>query len=248
MASLDRIVRHPLKSIGREELEEVSLKAGRWLPFDRLWGVAHERSSLDGGWGKKKNFLRGVACPALMAVEAQLDVDGKTLTLMHPTQDDLTFRPDRKDDTPALIEWLHDLWPMDLPAPTGVYRGSQTHLTDGPEPWVSINSIGSLKDLSQRAEMPLSLHRFRGNLWVDGFAPWAEMGWVGKKVRIGEAVLEVRDQITRCKATMANPETGKRDADTLGALQEMGHQEFGVFAEVVEDGTVKLGDPVEVLA
>ena len=44
-------------------------------------------------------------------------------------------------------------------------------------------------------------------------------------------------------ATTANPETGRRDAETLDALERgWGHQDFGVYAEVVAGGTVKVGD------
>ena len=41
---------------------------------------------------------------------------------------------------------------------------------------------------------------------------------------------------------MANPATGRRDADTLGALGDLGHQEFGVYAQVIDGGTLALGD------
>ncbi|MGI9393180.1 MAG: hypothetical protein ACR2OY_00900 [Boseongicola sp.] len=51
--------------------------------------------------------------------------------------------------------------------------------------------------------------------------------------------------MTRCKATMANPDTGRRDLDTLGLLDDLGHQEFGVYAEVIEGGTLSVGDAVD---
>jgi hypothetical protein len=44
---------------------------------------------------------------------------------------------------------------------------------------------------------------------------------------------------------MANPETGRRDADTLGALEEgWGHTDFGIYAEVIEGALIRTGDPV----
>ena len=33
----------------------------------------------------------------------------------------------------------------------------------------------------------------------------------------------------------------------LGVLRTFGHQEFGVYAEVVEGGTIRRGDSVELL-
>ena len=243
-ALVSKIVRHPIKSIGRQELADVELSPGKWMPFDRLWGVAHERSKLGGGWEKKVNFLRGVAGPALMAVTAQLDEATKTLTLTHPTAGTITARPSSPEGAASLVSWLRQLWPGDLPKPTDIYRGSGAHLTDVPEPWISLNSMASLKALSHRAGVILSPHRFRANIWIDGIDPWAEAEWVGKTIKLGHVTLAVRAQITRCKATMANPDTGRRDADTLGLLDDLGHQEFGVYAEVIEGGTLAVGDSV----
>ena len=43
-------------------------------------------------------------------------------------------------------------------------------------------------------------------------------------------------------ATTANPETGVRDADTLGALNSWGHQDMGVYGIVQTGGLMSLGD------
>ena len=55
---------------------------------------------------------------------------------------------------------------------------------------------------------------------------WEEFDWLGRDIRIGEAVLRVRERITRCLATTVNPDTGERDADTLGALKQLGSSGF----------------------
>jgi uncharacterized protein len=244
-ARLAHIVRHPLKAIGREELEAVTLAPGAWLPCDRLWAVAHAGATLDGGWGVKANFLRGVTEPALMAVTARLDEAEVQLTLDHPDAGTIALHPNDPAEGPRLVDWLARLWPSTLPAPTGIYRAAGAHLTDVPEPWVSINNMSTLRAVEQRAGQPLSRHRWRGNLWIEGLAPWEEFDLVGQRLRIGEAVLEVRERITRCKATMANPETGRRDVDTLAALRTWDHQDFGVYAAVVDGGTIRTGDAVE---
>ena len=72
--------------------------------------------------------------------------------------------------------------------------------------------------------------------------------WIGKRVRIGATLLEVRERVGRCKATMANPATGVVDVDTLRGLRDVvGEQDFGVFAVVLEGGKISPGDRVEVL-
>ncbi len=246
-ATLDRIVRHPLKAIGREELNRALLARGQWLPADRVWAVAHERSKLNGGWAPKANFLRGVTEPKLMAATCHWDESRNRLTLAHPDAGEISISPDSKADTSPLIGWLSRLWPEGLPRPIGIHRARDANLTDVPDPWISVNSLASNQALSRRAGANLSIHRWRGNLWIKGLAPWEEKGWIGKEIRVGAAVLRVQREITRCKATMANPDTGRRDADTLGALQALGHQEFGVYAEVVQGGEIVTGDTVEVV-
>jgi uncharacterized protein YcbX len=92
------------------------------------------------------------------------------------------------------------------------------------------------------------MERWRANVWVDDLAPWEELSWIGKTIRIGETEFEVREDCIRCNVTATNPVTGLRDADTLGVLKNsFGHQNFGVYALVSKGGPVALGDQVEVL-
>ena len=246
---LVHIVRHPIKSVGHEALDHASLLPGHMLPGDRAWAVAHSAARLDGygGWSPKGNFLRGVTGAALMAVRAESGPWG--LRLHHPHAATLEIDPDTPAGAAALIAWLEPLWPEGAPRPARLVRAPATGLGDVPDPWVSVLSLASLRALGQRLGMPLSIHRFRGNLWLDGLAPWEEFDLIGRRLRVGDAVLELREAITRCKATTANPDTGRFDADTLGALElAYGRTDFGVYAEVVEGGPVRRGDAVTVLA
>lgn len=240
--TLAQIWRHPIKAIGREALDYVTLNKGEWMPFDRVWAVTHERSKPLDGWSHKMNFLRGVTDPALMAVTASMNETDGDITLAHPDAGDITFHPDR--DEALFLDWIGRIWATELPAPTGLYRATGIHQTDVPDPWISIASLSSNRALGQHMQKDLSPDRWRANLWIEGLPPWAEKSWPGQDIRIGDTVLRVVCEITRCKATMANPVTGRRDADTLGALDALGHQEFGVYAEVIEGGTLRLGDQI----
>ncbi|PTW40830.1 MOSC domain-containing protein [Rhodovulum kholense] len=246
-ARLARIYRHPIKGHGAEALEAVDLEAGRTLPWDRTWAVAHEASRTDGtGWAPCAHFSRGAKAPQLMAIGARLDEAAGQVTLTHPDRPDLTFSPD--NEGAALIDWVRPLMPGDRAASTRIVRAPGRGMTDSAFPSISLLGLASLAALSDRVGQNLSPLRFRGNFWIEGLAPFAEFDWVGQKLRLGRAVIEVRERITRCLATAANPETGERDADTLGALQAgWGHKQFGVYAEVIEGGRVALGDAVEAL-
>ncbi len=246
---LAHIFRHPIKAHGREELASVVLSAGAALPWDRHWAVAHDLSKFDAAnpvWTPCPNFQRGARTPAVMAIEARFDEEAGWLTLTHPALPPLSFDP--AEEGAKLIDWLRPISPTDRFVPVALVRAPGVAMTDSDYPTVSVKSLTSNAALGAHLGMDLSIHRWRGNLWVDGFAPWAEFDWVGKHLRVGRTVLEIRERVGRCKATSANPATGVIDADTLRALREVvGEQDFGVFGVVVEGGQIAPGDKVEVL-
>lgn len=236
-----QIWRHPVKALSRERLPAVRLEAGAPLPLDRRWAVTHASARFDGAWAPKGNFLRGVSAPALMAVTSTCDDASGRLTLAHPDQGEIEIDPGDPATSGALIDWLAPLWPEGFPPPTGLVS-ADIALTDVPEPWVAVNNLASHRAVADRlGDRGLSIHRWRGNLWLDGLAPWEEFDWPGQRLRIGEVVLEVQERITRCMATAANPETGRRDHDTLAALRSWDHEDFGVYALVVEGGEIAEG-------
>jgi len=246
-ARLSLIWRHPIKSHGREDLASVRLLAGEGLPWDRAWAVAHEAAKLREGWSPCVNFARGAKAPALMAITCTLDEEARRVTLRHPERGEITIRPDAAEDLPRFLDWVTPLNPPERAQPARLVSAGRA-MTDSAWPSVSVLNRASLGDLSARMGLPLSPHRFRGNLWVEGWAPWAEWEMLGRRVRIGATVLELRERITRCKATTVDVETGLPRGDTLAALETgYGHQDFGLYAEVIEGGEIALGQEVELL-
>jgi hypothetical protein len=121
-------------------------------------------------------------------------------------------------------------------------------LTDVPEPHVAVLNLASLRALSRHMGQNLSIHRWRGNLWLDGLEPWHEFDLIGREIAIGGARLRIEARITRCVATTYDPETGQQDADTLAALdQGWGHRDFGTYARVLQSGPIAIGDSARIL-
>ncbi len=242
--SVASLWRHPIKSHGREALQDVTLKAGRTMPWDRVWAVAHEASkATNEAWSPCAAFSRVSKAPALMAVTARLNEASETVTLSHPDLPDLSILPDR--DAEEFLAWVTPLMPADRAASARFVRVPGRGMTDSDFPSVTLCNLSSHRAVEQRVGQELSIHRWRGNIWIDGLGPWEEFEWIDQDIRIGAAVLRVRERTDRCLATTANPETGRRDADTLAALKSWGHQDFSVRAEVIEGGTVAIGDGVE---
>ncbi|MEP5759179.1 MAG: MOSC N-terminal beta barrel domain-containing protein [Litoreibacter sp.] len=240
------LYRHPIKAHGRESLDWVTLTEGQTMPWDRAWAVAHEGARTDGSaWASCANFSRGAKAPSLMAVTSHLDEDSEEITLRHPGKQDITIHPERDSD--RLVEWVKSLMPTERAQSTRVVRVPNRGMTDTEFPSISINSIATHAAVADQLGQPLSIDRWRGNIWLDGMEAWQEFDWVGKSVQIGEAVFDIRQQITRCRATMVNPDTGVLGADTLAALKSFGHQEFGIYGVVTKSGAVALGDAVVII-
>ncbi|MGR3714118.1 MAG: MOSC domain-containing protein [Shimia sp.] len=247
MGLVKALWRHPIKAHGRESVGHVVLTEGQTFPWDRRYAVTHEAAKTDGGeWASCANFSRAAKAPALMAITAKVDEATGKITLSHPDLWDVTLDPATQSD--KLIQWVRPLMPADRAASTKLVPAGAAGMTDSAFPSISIHTTASHRAVEGRLGRAISPERWRGNIWLDGFAPWEEFDWIGKTLRIGTAELEVRERITRCLATTANPETGHRDTDTLGVLNDsFEHQNFGVYAVVTKSGDIALGDTAEVL-
>ncbi|MEL7256856.1 MAG: MOSC domain-containing protein [Pseudomonadota bacterium] len=247
MAKVAALWRHPIKAHGREAAERVVLTKGQTMPGDRQWAVAHELSEADGStWAHCASFTRAAKVPEVMAITATMDEATGLLTLSHPQLVDLTFDPDR--DGEAFLDWVRPLMPANRAQSVRLVRSQIQGMTDSNYPTLSLINQASSDAVSEVLQQEISMHRWRGNIHITGLEAWAEFDWIGKSLRIGTAEFKIEERIERCMATAANPETGQRDADTLGALNgTFGHQNFGVYAVVTKTGEVAVGDTVEVL-
>jgi hypothetical protein len=246
-ATVAQIWRHPVKSLGAERIGRVDLAAGRTMPWDRVWALAHQNTRFDFDapeWKPCQSFLRGSIAPLFAAVSARVDEASGRVTFAHPRLSSLTIDPDDEADRRRFLDWVRPICPEGGPGPLRLARAPGRGMTDTDFPSVSVKSLASLRALSERMGAELTPRRFRGNIWLDGLAPWEEFGWVGREIAVGGARLRVVERVVRCNLTRTNPETGVRDADTLGALEaHYGHKDFGVYCEVIAGGTVTEGDP-----
>lgn len=247
-ATVAAIYRHPVKSLGEEALQAVSLTAGRHLPMDRVWAIAHGASLFSEDnpeWVRARSFVTQTFVPRLAQISISYDDASGTLSLSHPDLEEITADPETPEGAAALANWVAPLAEGCRQGPYRLCRLPDGALTDFKDTHVAINSLASLRALSEAAGRDLEHIRFRGNFWLDGLAPWEEFDLLDKEVQIGSARLKVVDRVVRCNATTASPRTGNRDVPVPQILMDRwGHQEFGVYAQVVGGGEVRLGDPV----
>lgn len=246
--TLDRLYRHPVKSLGEEAVAAVTLEAGRHMPWDRVWALTHAATGFDPAraeWRSGKDFVIQSLVPELAQLRAAFDEVTETLTLSHPDRPDLAVRPGGEGADTALGPWLAPLVGARLDGPFRLVRLPGQPLTDFPETHLLICSNASRAELETMAGKPLADIRFRANVWLDGLDPWAEFDLIGREIGIGAARVRILRPCSRCNATTASPETGERDVPVPGLLRRrFGHMDFGVYAEVTGGGRIAPGDEV----
>lgn len=110
----------------------------------------------------------------------------------------------------------------------------------------------ALDALNTRLPVPVPIERFRPNLVVDGAPAHAEDGW--SRVRIGDVEFDATTPCARCVFTTVDLATGQRDAsgEPLRTLATYRRAEkgvtFGRYLVPRGTGTLRIGDPVAVLA
>lgn len=121
---------------------------------------------------------------------------------------------------------------------------------------VTLLGDGSLAELARRVgQEDLDPRRFRMLIQIGPCAPHAEDGWQDRTLTIGDVRLRVGATVPRCAATTRHPERGDRDVPVVRAIRDYrgihptgwgNGVPFGVYAEVLTGGRVRVGDSVRV--
>jgi uncharacterized protein YcbX len=116
----------------------------------------------------------------------------------------------------------------------------------------SIISLASVAEVgSQGGDTRLDPRRFRMLIELDGVEAYAEDGWQGRRLRLGDAVVRLGRRINRCVMTNLAPDTGEDDFDTLKVLAQ--HRKvgtellLGVYGDVERPGRIEVGDAAEMV-
>jgi MOSC domain-containing protein len=221
MARVVEVWRYPVKSMAGERLEECAItEAG--LEGDRRWALIDRSPHRDGRWFNIKQHAPLMTYRARLA-GGMLDVvapDGGRVTL----DADLVRRFESEAERPLELR--------ELPGE----NFDDSH--------VLIVNLASLEAFGREAGMPLDHRRFRANLYVDGLEPEEELRWLGRKIRAGEAELEVTSRCERCKVITMDPDTTEATPELLRVLVERHDERMGIYCRVVRPGRVAVGDHV----
>lgn len=249
VATIASLCRYPIKGFAGQRLAGAMLQPGRGLPFDRFLGIANGSLPIaERDWTIYNAFVRLALNPGLLGFG--LDFDAERLFLELQGQDGATIRADlaSPEDLDALNRQLAQWFPGCAAPPQLARRHGDLGWWDCADAPISLINLRSVQDLAAKAGVALDPARFRGNLYLDGLAPWAEFDLVGQRLRVGTAELEISRPMERCSATSANPLRAEADCNVPALMgRHLGHLMCGVYAQVVEPGRVAPGDPVVTL-
>ena len=148
-------------------------------------------------------------------------------------------------DDPALIEVLRE--GIDDKHQLTLIRSDRA-LTDCRP--LSIFAVQSAKKLGDETGVAVDKRRFRANVYLDlttadGFA---EDEFVGRSLRIGsKVVVSVLERDPRCMMITLDPDTAEKTPAILKQVAQAHSGMAGVYGAVLVEGTLRKGDPVELL-
>ncbi len=250
---------YPVKGMTTISRPALALRAGESVVGDRAFIFAFGNAELMGelGWVSKRQSVTMLNTPYLPWIESDWDAAARVLSVTVKGQ----TKSAAVDDPAArlaLSDWMTDVV-LGLPEnplrgrperePLRLLGDGAARFTDRGPTQISLGGLASLADLSAQAGVDVDMRRFRLNFSVDGLEEWGEMEWVGQRLRIGESVeIDVTAPIQRCNAVNASPSGAGRDLDLMKLLHDRyGHLNFGVEANVVVGGDVRVGDVIEIV-
>src|SRR4051794_4714839 len=113
---------------------------------------------------------------------------------------------------------------------------------------VLITTQATLDAVSGALGRPLDLRRFRTNIHVvlDAEA-YAEERWEGRRLRVGDAELQLLHPCKHCVIPTRDPDSTAKDPEILRWLTREHGGLFGINARAHGEGRVAVGDQVELL-
>lgn len=217
--------RWPVKSMAGEDLAELDL-------FEH--GVVGDRQQALYWRGGRRLTAR--AAPRMLAWSARYDGAGDLPTVTAPDGRTWCWADDGLER--AIAE--------DLGKEVALVRDPD--LMQDLDDSVLVTFDATLRGLgAELGEPAADLRRFRPNVHVAmEIEPFAEAGWEGRRLRIGEAELDLLWPCARCAIVTRHPDT----QEAWGALLRHIHREhdsiFGINARPLGRARIAVGDPVEV--
>ena len=219
VGTVAEIWRYPVKSMAGERLDSCSI-ALTGLEADRRWAL------VDGTANRAGKLFTGTEDKQLMTYHARLRGDGVEV---------VTPEGDTRHLDDAFVAAIAQTSgrPLTLRDQTGA------NFDDSPVLMVNLSTVAAF---GVSAGTAVDHRRFRANLYIEGFEPEEEVRWIGRRLRVGAAELEVVKRCERCVVITHDPDTTVTSPALLRVLTQTSDANMGMYCRVVRPGVVAVGD------
>jgi len=248
---------YPIKGLSPQAHQSAPLKTGDGFPGDRLFGFAKASSGFDPADPKplpKHNFIVLLQHARLAGLETGFDPETRVLTIRTKDAADMRFDMNTQEGAGGASEFLTGLLSLkeqEVPFFASAFPHRFTDASVASTTLMNAISfiiLDSVRAFEKEIGREVDARRFRGNIVFDGWPAFSELDLVGRHFRVGEVSFNILHRTQRCLATEVNPETAERDMKLPNLLKKAyGHFDMGVYAEVLNDGVISVGDPVDLI-
>ena len=254
MNKIKSIVRYPIKGLSGENIEKIMLEKNQVLPGDREFAFSRSHVMYDRNnpvYLRKTNFLALVKEEKLAKLETKFDPKTRKLTINLDNKVVINEILLKEENIKKVETFFQNYLNLGIDNKPKLVQGIKiqnndnlTHsFSDIADKAVSIINLNTISEFEKKLGKKIAPSRFRGNLLIDNGNPWEEFNWIGKKISVGDCILEVFKKTQRCGATNVNPENAIRDINIPNEINtHYGHFDLGVYARVIKTGLVSISD------
>src|SRR5690242_11376341 len=250
IATIAGLYRYPVKCHAPEPLRSAPLRIGQALPADRRYAIENGPSGFDPEapvWKPKTSYLMLMRNERLAAFKTVFDDASNVLTIRRDGAVVVRADLESAEGRAAVEGFFATHFAEELRGPPKLLSGGGYSFTDLARKVVSIINLASVAEIETMVGATIKPLRFRANVYVTGWPAWHEASLIGETLRVGSARLRIVKTTTRCAAVNVDPDTSMRDLEIPPALmRHRGNNECGIYAEVIEDGDIAIGDQLAV--
>jgi len=230
MSSVESIYRYPIKGFPGERLESAALVRNEGIAGDRSIAIGDGKLPVneEGAWTPCQAFHRMSTRPDLTTFQVDRKQNGLKL-----------IAPDGMIQNIDETKSHFDTMSSKFGGPTLIHRARNNRgFWDHQDAAISIINLATIEAIGKILNCTIDPLRFRANIYVRA-EPWSEFQWLGQKIELGNAQLNIIRPIDRCKTTSVDVNTGEMTVNMPAMLMRLfGHMFCGVYASVCRSGTI----------
>ena len=219
VGTVAEIWRYPVKLMAGEMVDSAAL-TDMGFEGDRRWAL------VDGTANRAGKLLTGTEDKRLMTYHSRLK--GNDVEVVVPGGD---------------IRRLDEALVSDVARASGrpltLRDLAGANFDDSP---VLVVNLSTIAGFALAAGVAVDHRRFRANLYIDGLEHEEELGWIGRRLVVGSAELEVIKRCERCVVITLDPDSAAATPSLLRVLTNTSDTCMGVYCRVARPGQVSVGD------